>query len=73
MHGITGLQASAGNQMVRSVIEGVCRLYSKPVVKNEIDPVKSLRDNIVAKSDLTPPPPPDWTGTGTGITNTCAL
>ena len=49
---ITGLQSLAGDAIVKSVVEGVWRLYAKPVIKKEPMTVEDLRA-IVENSDLT--------------------
>ena len=52
VHDIAGLQSLAGDAIVKSVVEGVRRLFAKPVVKKEPVTVDDLRA-IVENSDLT--------------------
>ena len=52
VHDIAGLQSLAGDAIVKSVVEGVRRLFAKPVVKKEPVTVEDLRA-IVENSDLT--------------------
>ena len=52
VHDIAGLQSLAGYAIVKSVVEGVWRMYAKPVIKKEPVTVEDLRA-IVKNSDPT--------------------
>ena len=52
VHDIAGLQSLVGDAIVKSVVEGVRRLFAKPVVKKEPVTVDDLRA-VVENSDLT--------------------
>ena len=52
MHDIAGLQSLAGDAIVKSVVEGIRRMFAKPVVKKEPLTVVDLKA-IMENSDLT--------------------
>ena len=52
VHSIAGLQSLAGNVIMKSVVEGVWRIYVKPFIKKEPITVSNLRA-IVENTNLT--------------------
>ena len=52
MHNIVGLQSLTGDAIVKSVVEGIRRMFVKPVVKKEPLTVVDLKA-IMENSDLT--------------------
>ena len=52
VHDIVGVQSLSRDAIVKSVVEGVRRLYTKPVVKKEPVTVEDLRADV-KNSDLT--------------------